>query len=100
MGQSTPMRSRSYPVVVGTPKVIDMMPFGYPATVTACPGASGSLTLEYSTTPRAAGDPASAEWITWPGGTATSNTSDTLESPVTAIRATAATAAGTVEVIG
>lgn len=100
MGQSSPSRSRSYPVVVGTPKVIDMQPFGYPATVTACPAGGGSLAVEYSSTPRAAGNPAGANWINWPGGTVTSNTSDTLESPVTAIRVTATTANGSVEVIG
>lgn len=100
MGQASPSRSRSYPVAVGTPRLVDMQPFGFPATVTACPGAGGSLAVEYSTTPRAAGDPASAKWINWPGGTVTANTADTLESPVTAIRVTATTAAGSVEVIG
>jgi hypothetical protein len=77
-----------------------MQPFGYPATVTACPGATGSLAVEYSTTPRAAGNPAGARWLNWPGGTVTGNTSDTLDSPITAVRATATTADGTLEVIG
>jgi hypothetical protein len=77
-----------------------MMPFGYECTVTAAPGASGSMLVEYSTTPRAAGDPAAAVWINWPAGSVSSPTSDTLDSPITAVRATATTANGSLEVIG
>ncbi len=95
-----PFRSRSYAVLVGTPRVVDMLPFDYECTVTAVPGASGSLQIEYSTTPRAAGNPAAALWSNWPAGTVSARTSDTLESPITAIRATAATADGVLEVVG
>lgn len=95
-----PFRARSYTVPLGTPRVLDMMAYDYECTVTAIPGATGSMVVEYSTTPRAAGNPAAATWSNWPAGSVTARTSDTLESPVTALRATATTAAGTLEVVG
>jgi hypothetical protein len=95
-----PFRQRSYPVPLGTPKVVDMLAFDYECTVTAVPGASGSIQIEYSTTPRAAGNPAAASWSNWPAGSVSARTSDTLESPITALRATATTAAGVLEVVG
>lgn len=95
-----PFRSRSFPVAVGTPRILDMLAYDYECTVTAVPGAGGSMLIEYSTTPRAAGNPAAATWSNWPAGSVTARTSDTLESPVTALRATATTAAGVVEVVG
>lgn len=95
-----PRRSRSYTVVVGTPVVVDMLPFDFECTVTACPAATGSMLVEYSTTPRAAGNPAAANWMNWPAGSVTANTSDTVDSPITAVRATATTVNGTLEIVG
>lgn len=93
-------RDRSYAVTTAAPKYIDMLPFGIPSTVTAVPGATGSLAIATSTTPRAAGDPGAATWVNWTAGTVTAATSQTLNSPVTAIRVTATTADGVVEVVG
>lgn len=87
-------------VSVGSPVALDMMAHGYPCTVTAIPGAGGSMLIEYSTTPRAAGNPAGSAWQNWPAGSVSATTSATLMSPVTALRATATTAAGSVEVVG
>jgi hypothetical protein len=92
-------RDRSRPVPVGT-SYFDMLGFGYPCTVSAIPGGGGTLTLSYSTTPGAAGLEASANWIAWPAGTVSAAASATLISPVTGIRAVAATAAGVVEITG
>lgn len=93
-------RDRSYAVATAAPTYIDMLPFGIPSTVTAIPGASGSIAIAASTTPGAAGNPGAATWINWTPGTVTAATSQTLVSPVTAIRATATTAAGSVEIVG
>jgi hypothetical protein len=95
-----PARSDSWTVVVGTPKVLDPLRFGFPATITAVPGASGSLLVEYSTTPGAAGNPGAASWANWPSATVSARTSNTLTGPVTGLRATATTANGVLEVVG
>jgi hypothetical protein len=100
MPTTWPTRATREAVAVGTPVVIDMMPYGFPATVTAVPLGGGSILVEYSTTPRAAGDPGSASWADWPGGTVAVRTTDSLVGPVSAIRATATVADGAVEVIG
>lgn len=93
-------RARSYTVPVGTPRVVDMAPFGHESTITARPGGGGTLQIEYSTTPRAAGDAAAAAWQNWPLGTVAAIISDSLISPITAVRATAATADGILEIVG
>ena len=93
-------RDRSYPVTTASPTYIDMLPFGIPSTVTAVPGASGSLAIATSTTPGAAGNPGAATWVNWTPGTVSAATTQTLTSPVTALRATATTAAGAVEIVG
>ena len=100
MPYTTPTRSTREAVVDGTPVVIDMLPYGFPATITAVPLGGGSILIEYSTTPRAAGDPAGSSWANWPAGTVAARTTDSLVGPVTAIRATATVADGAVEVIG
>lgn len=96
----SPSRAREYAVSVGSPQVIGMLPYGYPATVTAVPGAGGTLLVEYSTSLRAEGDPAGSAWQDWPPGTVAAVTSSRLESPVTALRVTALVAAGAVEIVG
>lgn len=95
------IKSRTYTVTPGTPVVIDMYDFDGPQTITAAPGSGGTLAIEYSTTPWAADNSATpSTWIAWPSGTVSAATSDSLMSPVIAIKATATTAAGTVEVMG
>lgn len=93
-------RARSYVVATAAPVYIDLGGFGTPTTVTAIPGAGGSLAIAYSTTPGAASLGAAAIWQNWPAGSVAAAASDSLVSPVTALRATAGTAAGTVEVVG
>lgn len=95
----TPVRARSYTIVVGTPLIIDMMAHSFPTTVYAIPGGGGSLAVESTGTPSARSDPGSANWIAWPSGTVTAITSDTLKSPVLALRITATTANGIVEIV-
>ncbi len=95
-----PFRARSYTVIVGSPRIVDMAAFGHETTITGRPGASGTLQIEYSTTPRAAGDPASAAWQNWPLGTLSAIASDSLVSSITALRATAFTTDGILEVVG
>lgn len=98
--QQVPVKFKSYTVVVGTPKYEDVQGFPYPLTITAIPAGGGSLEVAYSTTPNAAGNTAGATWIAWPSGTVAATTSDSLLSPVAALRFTATTANGTVEVNG
>lgn len=100
MGSTFAARSRSEAVAVGTPELIDMLPFRYPCSITAVPGGGGTLLIEYSTTPGAAAAPGSASWADWPSGATATRATDALLAPVTAIRATAAVAAGSVEVVG
>ena len=89
----------SYPVAVGTPTVVDALGMPTTVTVTAIPGASGTLAVETSTTPTAVSNPGAATWRAWPAGTVSVGTSDILDGPVRAIRATATTAAGVLEVV-
>lgn len=98
--QVVPVKFKSYTVTTATPVYEDVQGFPFPLTVTAIPQGGGSITVSYSTTPNAAGNPGSATWIAWPGGTVTSTTSDALLSPVSALKFVAATAAGTVELAG
>jgi hypothetical protein len=84
--------------VASSPVYIDATNVAAPATVTAIPGASGTMAIAYSTTPGAAALGASATWVAWPSGTVSVTTGMTLGSPVQGIRATAATSTGTVEI--
>lgn len=93
-------RTTSRAVAAGATEYIDMGPYGFPATVTAVPGAGGTLAISYSTTPGAASLGAGANWIAWPPGTVSAIASATLMSPITGLRAVSATAAGVVEVVG
>lgn len=98
--QQVPVKFDTYTAPVSSYTYIDTQNHPFPLTVTAIPGASGSVTVSYSCTPNAAGLTTSANWITWPSGTVTANTTDVLISPVAALRCTAATAAGSVEING
>jgi hypothetical protein len=98
--QQVPVKFKTYTVVVGTPKYEDVQGFPFPLTVTAIPGDGGTMAVAYSTTPNAAGSTGTATWIDWPSGAVATTTSDSLLSPVAALRFTATTANGTVEVNG
>ena len=95
--QIVPVKFQTASVVAGTPVYLDTQSFPFPITVVAKPGA-GTLLVEYSITPYAAGKTTSANWIQWPSGNVASITSDYLKSPVSALRFTATTADGTYEV--
>lgn len=96
--QVVPVKFKTDSVVVGTPVVLDTQSFPFPLTVVAKPGASGTLLVEYSCTPNAAGNAGAATWFSWPAGAAGVNTNDVLISPVAALRFTAATSNGSYEV--
>lgn len=86
-------------VPVGSPRVIGVFGMRLPITVRGEPGASGSLVVEYSCTDTALSSPGTASWSNWPSGTITAASTDSIVSPVVAIRVTATTAAGSVEVV-
>lgn len=96
--QQVPVRFKSYSVTTATPVYEDVQGFPFPLTITAIPAGGGTISVYYSTTPNAAGQPGSATWIAWPGGTVSTTTSDALMSPVAGLKFVAATANGTVEV--
>jgi hypothetical protein len=96
--QIVPVKFKTDTVAAGTPKYLDVQSFPFPLSVVVKPGASGSLLVEYSLTPNAAGLTTSATWISWPSGTVSATTSDYLKSPVSALRFTATTSTGTYEV--
>ena len=91
--------SKTVAVTVGTPVVFDLSGWPVPTTVTAIPGGGGTLAIEVSTTETAVSNPGAASWVAWPSGTVSARASNTLDGPVRAIRATATTAAGTLEVV-
>jgi hypothetical protein len=86
-------------VAVGSPSVIPVLGLPLPITVHAVPGPGGTLAVEYSCTDSAVANPGAANWSAWPAGTVSASASDSIVSPVVAIRVTAATAAGSVEVV-
>ena len=88
-----PTKNRSTTVTVAaSPVYIEMLSMPFPCTVTAVPGASGTLAVSYSTTP------GGATWVAWTSGTVSATTSNTLISPIVALRVTAATSTGTLEI--
>lgn len=96
-----PTKNRSTTVTVAaSPVYIEMLSMPFPCTVTAVPGASGTLAVSYSTTPTAVSTPAGATWVAWTSGTVSATTSNTLISPIVALRVTAVTSTGTLEISG
>ena len=80
-------------VAAGTPATIGRtnhtLPF--PLTVTAVPGAGGTLLVEYQIA-------TDGVWQSWPAGVVATTTTYLLTGPVRALRFTATTQDGTVEV--
>ena len=64
---------------------------GYPLTVSAIPGAGGTLLVEYQLVK-------DGSWTEWPGGVVAAKTIYVLAGPVYALRFTAAVSTGTVEI--
>ena len=64
---------------------------GYPLTVSAIPGAGGTLLVEYQLVQNGA-------WTDWPGGIVAAKTIYVLNGPVYALRFTAAVSTGVVEI--
>lgn len=88
-------------VAVGTPEIIEMpqtRPFSAQSFVLR-PGGGGNLTIEYCYDDIDTVRNGSPVWIASSLGAVTSNTEDGFSRPVTAIRVTAATANGNVEVL-
>lgn len=81
-------------VTTATPVTIstgtDSIPLVYPLVVTAIPGTLGTLLVEF----QVAED---GVWQPWPGGTVSTTTTYLLNGPVYALRCTAATDDGVVE---
>ena len=68
------------------------------ATITVIPGATGSMNVDYSTSPVQDLTNNTATWAAWPLASVVVRTSDVLVGRIAAVRATAATVAGTLEV--
>jgi hypothetical protein len=69
----------------------------YP-TVKAIPDAGATITVQYTTSTADDLAAGTAVWDTWPAGSVTVNTSDTLLGAVMAVRAMASGGTGTLEV--
>lgn len=67
-------------------------------SVAVFPGGGGSMTIQFTCSPPAAVEAGTANWVAWSKGAVTSADADTLAGPVTAVRASAATAAGVFEI--
>jgi hypothetical protein len=91
-----------FEVVVGTPYVLDMRNYEAPIPVKVRPGVGGSMNVEASTSVNAiqviSGLPA-AVWTEWTPSTVTENTDAVLVGAVSALRFTATTSNGWVEVV-
>lgn len=98
------IRSLRWAAPIAAPTVIQVINIPIPASISAVVGASGSMLIEYTLTPtETPGWPGTAVWTPWSLGTAgvvTVNTFGTLTSPIVALRATATTADGAVEICG
>lgn len=82
-------------VAAGTPVTansgVSGHPIPYPITLRAKPGSGGTLLIEYRISP-------TGDFVAWPAGTVSAAIVDTLNGPVDALRFTATTANGTVEI--
>jgi hypothetical protein len=84
----------------GDNDIIRMDGFNGGISIAVHPDAESSMSVEYTLSSYSAVEDESAKWFTWPGETVAESTVDTLGSPVTAIRITAVTGAGSYEVVG
>lgn len=79
---------KSAPVTISTGT--DDIPIVTPMSISAVPGAGGTLLVEYQVAPNGL-------WIEWPAGSVTTTTVYRLVGGVFALRVTATTADGSVE---
>lgn len=70
-----------------------------PATITAIPSGGGTCTVQFSTSPYTTVQGGGGTWTNWPSGAVSATTTDYLSAPVTAVRMSAATGNGTLEVV-
>ena len=84
--------SQRHTVAVGSPVIIGLetLPVAASCTVAAIPGATGTLLVEYQVAP-------DGTWFAWPAGTVSTNTVYLLTGPVYALKFTATTDDGVVE---
>lgn len=68
-------------------------------SITAIPSGGGTVTVQFSTSPYPAIRDGSATWQNWAGGAVAAITTDTPKGKITGVRATAAVATGTLEVV-
>lgn len=83
-------------VTAGTTSAPYWFRSGIQCSVTALPGSGGTMLVQYTTSKS---DATTINWINWPSGTVSANTSDSLLGRVSGIRATATTANGTLEIL-
>ena len=83
-------------VTAGTTSAPYWFRSGIQCSVTAIPGASGTMLVQYTTSPQNA---VAINWVNWPSGTVSATTSDSLLGRVTGVRATATTSDGTLEIL-
>jgi len=84
----------------GAPIYIRHFPVSLTAIPGGCPSAcTGTMTVQYTTSPFSAIAAGTATWITWTAGTVSSATGDVPWGPIMAVRASAATSNGTFEVV-
>lgn len=85
--------SQRHTVSVGSPMTIgkETLSSGKSVTIAAIPGSGGTLLVEYQIAP-------SGTWHTWAGGTVSATAIYLLTGPVYALRFTAATQPGVVEI--
>lgn len=67
-------------------------------TVTAVPGSTGTVSVQYSTSANCIASPQTATWQNWPAGDVSTVTSDSLVGIVNCVQALATNVNGTLEV--
>jgi hypothetical protein len=81
---------RAHVAIDATPVILDVTTGIAPIHVGVAPGASSSLSVEYSLTERAAANPETATWFNWTPGTVSAKTAGIISGPITALRFTRA----------
>lgn len=90
----------SAPVTPGTPDVVVLPSRLARPAVAVHPGGGGTLLVEFTLSSVTAVQADVARWLPWPYGAVAAPTSDVILGPVSALRCTAAAAAGNWEVLG
>jgi len=96
--QVVPVKFKSITVPAGTTVYLDTQSYPYPISVSAVPGAGGTVTVSRSITPDAAGKTTAATWYELTSGAVSAATLVVQTSPVAGLRFTATVSAATVEI--